>query len=367
MNYEDYYDKVFGGWLGRVTGSHFGAPFEFRPYWYIKRKYCAGGKKEITGYTRVVNPQSVNDDEIYEICGLLALEEKGVKITAYDIADQWNRRLYKKQYTAEKIALKNIKKGIMPPDSASESNGNYWFDAIGGQMKGDIWGLIAPNHPRIAAHYAQIDGSVAHQGVGIDGEVFIAAMIANAFGESNIQEIIHKSLDVLSTESVYREFVETTEKIFERHEEWRPAREEMMHEWHLIRKSLRKTASSFKRARIFLKYMHWLHVLPNAGIIVLSLLYGSEDKIDPFGRPICIAGMMGFDTDCNCGNIGTIMGTIFGAEKIPSSWKDPLEDTFNTFVENYSQWKISELAKRICDLGVKVIASKDSILGKDIS
>ena len=365
MKNEEYYNKVFGGWLGRVAGSHFGAPLEFRPYWYIKKRFCAGGKKEITSYVKPVNPQAINDDEIYEILGLLALEEKGVHITAYDIADQWNRRLYKKQYTAEKIALKNIRNGILPPDSASESNGNYWYDAIGGQMKGDIWGLIAPNHPELAAHYAQIDGSVAHQGLGIEGEVFIAAMIANAFEESNIEEIIHKSLNVLSNDSVYRKFVEGSEEIFTKHDKWRTARKEMMQEWHLVRKELRKSASSYRRARIFLKYMHWLHVLPNAGIIVLSLLYGAKDKTDPFGRPICIAGMMGFDTDCNCGNVGTIMGTIFGAEKIPSTWKDPLEDTFNTYVKDYTHWKISELAKRICKVGEKVVTSKESILKKN--
>jgi hypothetical protein len=68
--------------------------------------------------------------------------------------------------------------------------------------------------------------------------------------------------------------------------------------------------------------------------------------------------MMALDTDCNCGNIGAIMGTILGAEGIPPAWKDPLENTFHTYVKGYEHWKISELAQRICRAGNKVLAAK---------
>jgi ADP-ribosylglycohydrolase len=137
MDYDTYYDKVHGAWLGRVAGSHFGAPLEFRPFSSIQKKYCAGGQKEITGYVKPVDADQVNDDEIYEIVGLVTLEAKGVDITSEDIAREWDRRLYKMQFTAERVALKNIRKGIMPPDCASEANGNIWYDAIGGQMKAE--------------------------------------------------------------------------------------------------------------------------------------------------------------------------------------------------------------------------------------
>lgn len=100
-----------------------------------------------------------------------------------DIAREWDKRLYKMQFTAERAALKNIRKGIMPPDCASEANGNIWYDAIGGQMKADIWGLIAPNCPEIAARYAEIDGKVAHQGVGVEGEIFVAGRFSQPAGK----------------------------------------------------------------------------------------------------------------------------------------------------------------------------------------
>jgi ADP-ribosylglycohydrolase len=358
MDYSEYYDKVHGAWLGRVAGSHFGAPLEFRPYSYIQRKYCAGGKTEITGYVKPVDPNQVNDDEIYEIVGLVTLETGGIDITSKDIAQEWAHRLYKKQYTAEKAALKNIRQGIMPPDCASEANGNIWYDAIGGQMKADIWGLIAPNCPEVAAHYAEIDGKVAHQGVGVEGEIFVAGLISNAFGESDMSNLIRMSLEVLPPESQYRRFVERTVSAFQKHSDWKPARDEMLREWSQIRSTLKKEGSR-RRKMVFLnRFLSGLHVLPNAGIIVLSLLYGADDRTDPFGRAVCLGGMMALDTDCNCGNIGAIMGTILGADGIPPAWKDPLQNTFHTYVKGYEHWQISELAERICAAGKKVLTAK---------
>ncbi|MHA1453456.1 MAG: ADP-ribosylglycohydrolase family protein [Promethearchaeota archaeon] len=360
MNNKEYYNKVHGGWLGRVVGSQFGTPLEFRPYGFTQKKYCENGTKDIAYYVKEPNPKAVNDDEIYEILGLLALEEKGVNITSKDLAQYWNKYLYKAQYTAEKAALNNIRRGIFPPDSASEENGNFWYDAIGGQMKADIWGLIAPGCPKIAAEYAEIDGSVAHQGVGIDGEIYLAAMVANAFEVSDIPTLIHSSLEVLPVESEYRKFVEKCIQIAETYPDWRSGREKMLEEWNIIRTHLRSQAKSWRRRRLFLKYFHGVHVLPNAGIIVLSLLYGANDEKDPFGRPICIAGMMAMDTDCNCGNIGTIMGVLYGAKNIPNRWIAPLHDEFHTYVKGHGDWTISELSQRIADMGVKVMQEKCS-------
>lgn len=356
MDDQEYYERVHGGWIGRVVGSHLGAPLEFRPYFYIQRRYCGGGKSDITSFVKHVDPDAVNDDEIYQIAGLLAAEEYGAGLTAKDIALQWNTRLYRKQFTAERVALKNIRAGIYPPESAAPEHGNFYYDAIGGQMKADIWGLMAPNCPEMAAHYARIDGSVAHQGIGIDGEVFVAATIANAFGTSDIEDLIHRSLLELPKESEYRLFVERCLAIHDNHASWRDGRAELMRAWDRARKSLLRQAGSVGRW-FFLRFLHPLHVLPNAGIVALSLLYG-QDHEDRFGRPLCLAAMMGYDTDCNCGNLGTIMGTILGEKGIPAKWKAPLQDRFNTYVKGYESWRITDLSWRICDAGKTLLRAR---------
>jgi malate/lactate dehydrogenase len=68
--------------------------------------------------------------------------------------------------------------------------------------------------------------------------------------------------------------------------------------------------------------------------------------------------MMGYDTDCNCGNIGAILGAQLSADNIPSKWSEPLQDTFSTYVKGYEKWKISELARRIANIGEKLVEAK---------
>ncbi len=114
-----------------------------------------------------------------------------------------------------------------------------------------------------------------------------------------------------------------------------------------------------KRRIMFLnKYISAVHVLPNTGIIILSLLYGAENQEDPLGKSICTAAMMGMDTDCNCGNIGAIIGAQIGDKKISVKWKEPLQDTFSTYVKGHEKWKITELAKRVSEIGMKIVKEK---------
>ena len=67
---------------------------------------------------------------------------------------------------------------------------------------------------------------------------------------------------------------------------------------------------------------------------------------------------MGLDTDCNCGNIGAILGAMLGSSAIPSKWSEPLQDHFSTYVKGYEAWKITELARRVTEVGKKIIEEK---------
>jgi len=362
---QEYYNKVLGSWLGRVAGDFVGAPVEFQPYELIKEKYG-----EINYFPESVNINQVNDDEMYEICALIALEKYGIDLKAKDVAKEWMNLLYKLNFTAEEIALKNLRKyKLWPPESGIHNN--YYFDAIGAQMRADIWGQIAPGCPEIAKLYAEMDGSISHGGIGIEGEVFVAVLLSQAFFENNIKSNIAKALKFIPPEekSLYAQMVVKARKIFkENSNDFRQARELLIEYWNDVRRnklkrsgikgSLSESVLNRKR-KMFLKGAHsGVHVLPNIGIMILSLLYGNQDEDDPFGRTICVAAMMGLDTDCNCGNLGAILGAQFGADKIPPKWKDPLQNTFSTYVKGYEKWKITELAQRVASIGKKVVDEK---------
>ena len=354
-----YYNKVYGSWIGRVAGDFVGAPLELRPIKTIQRRYG-----EIDYYPKKINLNYVNDDEMYEIIALISLEKYGLDLTAKDIALEWvNLLKYDKAvFTAEKVALNNIRSGIFPPKSGTYAN--PYFDFIGAQMRADIWGQIAPGCPEIARHYSVKDGSISHAWIGIEGEVFVAILISNAFFENDIRENIDQALSFLPNErvSLYPQTVKKAINLYEQNpDDFRKAREILINEyWREIKEELinREPTSESKRALILKGIESKVHVLPNIGIIVLSLLYGAQDKEDPLGRSICVAAMMGYDTDCNCGNIGAILGAQIGENNIPSKWSEPLQDTFSTYVKGYEKWKISELARRIVNIGEKMVELK---------
>ena len=73
-------------------------------------------------------------------------------------------------WSAEELAIRNIKNGIFPPESGTHCNPfNEW---IGAQMRAGVCGMTAPGRPYIAAMLAWRDGEVSHANNGILGEVF---------------------------------------------------------------------------------------------------------------------------------------------------------------------------------------------------
>jgi len=355
ITFKQYYNKVFGSWIGRVAGDFVGAPLELRTIKTIQRRYG-----EINDYPKKIDLNYVNDDEMYEIIALIALEKYGLDLTAKDLAIEWvNLLKYDKAvFTAEKVALNNIRSNIFPPKSGIHNN--PYFDFIGAQMRADIWGQIAPGCPDIVKHYCVMDGSISHAGIGIEGEIFVALLVSNAFYENQITENIYHALSFLpnENESLYTETVKRAINLYEQNiDDFRKAREVLINEhWRKIKEKFinNEPTSETERALILKGIESKVHVLPNIGIIILSLLYGAQDKEDPLGRSICVAAMMGYDTDCNCGNIGAILGARIGADNIPSKWKEPLHDTFSTYVKGHEKWKISELARRVANVGEKI-------------
>ena len=212
IKFEDYYNKVLGSWIGRVAGDHVGAPVELKSVYRIKRKYG-----NITDYPEPINLDYVNDDEMYEIVALIALEKYGINLTAKNIAQEWVNLLKREDYvfTAEKIALNNLKENIRPPKSGILNN--FYYDFIGAQMRADLWGQITPGCPEIAKKYAEMDGSISHAGIGIEGEVFIAILISQAFFETDIRQNIDMAIKYIrpEEESVYTQMINKAIKIFE--------------------------------------------------------------------------------------------------------------------------------------------------------
>jgi ADP-ribosylglycohydrolase len=266
-----------------------------------------------------------DDDTSYQIVGLNTLEKYGPDISCKQLGTEWCAYLPAiDKNLAEGLALERMRSGIEPPESGRHPIG----EAIGGQMKGEIWGLLCPGNPTLAAEYARRDGVVAHCDNGVYGEQFIAAMMSAAFEEKDVRKIIETALKEIPAESKY---AETVRWVLQMHDAGKDYRE--------------------VRAEVIKKYPNACNpVYADTGVVTLALLYGEGD----FEKTITTAASCGSDTDCDTASVGAILGCIVGATALPAKWVEPIGDEFRCFVKDSESWSIAELSKRICAMGRKV-------------
>ena len=70
--------------------------------------------------------------------------------------------------------------------------------------------------------------------------------------------------------------------------------------------------------------------------------------------------MGGWDTDCNGATVGSILGILLGAEKMPEKWISPLNDRVESFVVGYNNSRISDLAKRTFNLAKRALKRSET-------
>ena len=93
-------------------------------------------------------------------------------------------------------------------------------------------------------------------------------------------------------------------------------------------------------------------ILPETFSVLVGLLYGDGD----FRRSVSLATMCGFDTDCNAGTVGCLLGLRNGLDAIPAEWKDPLGDMYELQVTGLPrQWKIVDLAAEMAQTGETLV------------
>jgi hypothetical protein len=204
MNSEIIFDKIYGCWLGKIAGGTYAMPVEGHSKAKIQKRH-----PPLTGWTPA-HRQVVNDDEQYEFIALMALENAPDEDLSRRWKEQtllspdhqgplWEQNLHPLLvFTAEKAALLNASKYQVPWEHAADEiyAGRYqnpYFDWIGAQMKGELFGMLAPSwgwhqnthsvdrdleilRPALLLSYQ--DARLAHRGVGIVGELFVSCMIS---------------------------------------------------------------------------------------------------------------------------------------------------------------------------------------------
>lgn len=211
---QDYIERCYAGWLGKVIGVRLGAPVEGWTYERIRQTYG-----ELTHYPRQYNDFAADDDTNGPLFYLRALEQvaPGERLTAQHVAQallNFAPRLHGFFWwggygvSTEHTAYLNLYHGIPAPRSGSiVQNGATVAEQIGGQIFIDSWGLVSPGNPKQAARLAREAASVTHDGNGIYGGVFIAVCIALAFELRDAGDIVECALNYIPEDCEYTRIV----------------------------------------------------------------------------------------------------------------------------------------------------------------
>lgn len=338
-------DRTLGGWLGRSAGCLLGKPVEKIYRDGIKELLSSNNTWPIEDYISEIgipktlqekypwnrhsgreslkeniNCMTEDDDMNYPMVNLSVYERYGDELTTENILQVWMETMpVLSTFTAERVAYVNALNGLLPPDTALFKN--PYREWIGAQIRADLWGWISPAQPARAAGLAWRDARLTHTRNGMYGEIFFASVIALCYKYKSIKEIINNALSYVPPKSRFAEAVRFVLSIPVQTQPWEDTVDLLYREY-----------GSY----------HWVHTINNAALVVAALLSSNGD----YEKGICNVVMGGWDTDSNGATVGSILGTMIGAEKLPSKWIYPLNDRIRSSLKGFDNSKISDLSKR---------------------
>lgn len=312
----DYVERVYAGVLGKIIGVYLGKPFEG---WTHERIMERLGTICYYVHEQLGRPLVELDDDISGTFTFLrAMPDYGNRrdLSPAPIGQTWLNYLIEEKtvlwwggmgQSTEHTAYLRLKAGVTAPQSGSLTlNGQVVAEQIGAQIFIDGWGMIAPGQPQLAADFAQRAARVSHDGEAVYAAQVIAAMEAQAFVEQDIQALLDTGLGVIPDDCLIARLIDDVRAWQAKHDDW--------HE----------TFAQIRQQYGYDKYGGNCHVIPNHAVIIMALLYSGGD----FSRALSIVNTAGWDTDCNSGNLGCLMGIrggLAGLEAGPD-WRGPVAD-----------------------------------------
>jgi ADP-ribosylglycohydrolase len=319
----DYAERVYAGVLGKIIGVYLGRPFE---QWTHERIASTLGEVDyyVNHRAEVRKNEAepllvVTDDDISGTFTFIrALPDYGNSrdLTPAQIGQTWLNYVVEERSThwwggvglsAEHTVYLRLKAGMRAPETGSSRlNGKVLSEQIGAQIFIDAWAMVAPGDPEFAADLARRAASVSHDGEAVFAAQVIAAMESAAFLEPNIDTLLDTAVGLIPADSVIFRLIDDVRG------------------WHAEESDWRATRARIASRYGYDKYRGNCHVVPNHALIINALLHGADD----FQRSLMIVNTSGWDTDCNSGNLGCLLGIKNGLAAIDAGpdWRGPVAD-----------------------------------------
>ncbi len=312
----DFAERVYAGVLGKIIGVYLGRPFEGWTYERIAREL---GDISYYVHDKFKRPLVVPDDDISGTFTFVRAFEDfdfSPDLTPRQIGQTWTNYLVDQRTilwwggmgnSTEHTAYIRLQSGFAAPASGSiATNGKVVAEQIGAQIFIDSWAMLCPGDPERAADYARRAGSVSHDGEAVYGAQVIAAMEALAFIEPNLQKLTAEALRLIPADSVISSVIRDVQA------------------WRSEEADWRRTRARIEERYGYHRYGGNCHIVPNHALIHLGLQYGGDD----FGKALLITNSSGWDTDCNSGNVGCLLGIKSGLAAFEGErdWRGPVAD-----------------------------------------
>lgn len=291
MDFESYRKKLWGCYTGKAVGGTLGMPFEGN----LKTR-------EIDFYTPVPTTMAPNDDLDLQVVDLEIVRNFGLPVNRFHLSGLWEHIQDggPDEYGA---ARWNVSLGRRAPLCGYYCN--RFYAGMGAAIRSELWACLAPGNPALAVRLSREDACTDHYADGMEACVFLAAIESAAFGETVSDENTARKLIAVGLSHIP--------------------------EGGRLAKGIRYAAQCFDglgdpyaaREQFLAAYdvQNWTDVTVNLGLIVIAWLASGGD----FSRGICIACGLGYDTDCTCASLGSIIG-IIAPDSIGEEWLRPIGD-----------------------------------------
>ncbi|HOL71141.1 MAG TPA: ADP-ribosylglycohydrolase family protein [Bryobacteraceae bacterium] len=286
---DEYIDRVHAAWMGQVLGMLMGYQFEHKQ----------GAVAPVDRLPEIFRGQRLDfvpldDDWYYEIVALRAFEKHGIGLTVRQLGEQWleNKAGF---WSCSREALRLLERGIQAPDTGHPRYNRSWF-TIGAQFSAEIYGMVAPGMPNLAARLGREMGHVQGYAEAADGSAFVAGLLSLAFAENDPKQVVRQAARLIDPSSPYRQALDQTIAMAERGRPYGEIAREIQDRWGV-------------------EYQTTNSAVINGAITALAVWFGEGD----FSRSVNVALQAAdfTDADCNAATAAAVVGVMHGMRALP--------------------------------------------------
>ena len=304
-----YRDKVKAAWLGKMVGVSVGILREFR-----YRGTIAPESQVPEWDESLLSIASIEDDIYLPFVLLQEMDRRGADISSREMV----LALYPYSFEFWDGHQRTWEKGIAPPDAGHPTYAPF-PDGLSYSFAADYSGLIAPGRPDIPMELADRFGQMIVYGDGIYGGAYIGALYSEVFLESDMLAIVESAVSAVPEASWFYECISDVITCYRNDPvDWQSA-------WEMV-------TNRYFRSEEY-NWIQWpyggridginLDSKLNCAYMTIALLYGRND----IEKTLNIAIRCGQDCDSNAANALGVLFALIGYEKLPQTFKNPL----NTF------------------------------------